>query len=78
MFHTARAQEHSEQQLAQCRERLVARTEQLLMIDAASTVTFSGGVAQATVGGAAAEIAEELRRCNAWSVGDEGYMEHGA
>ena len=57
----ARAQERLELQLAQCRERLVSRTEQLLTLE---TMEEGGehADAQAAVSAAAAQIAQELRR----------------
>ena len=60
------AQEHSELQLTQCRERLVARTEQLLRLDAYDAPEAAGAGASAsgvpaTVAAAAAEVADELR-----------------
>ena len=57
----ARAQERLELQLAQCRERLVSRTEQLLTLE---TMEEGGehADAQVAVSAAAAQIAQELRR----------------
>ena len=54
-------QERLELQLAQCRERLVSRTEQLLTLE---TMEEGGehADAQAAVSAAAAQIAQELRR----------------
>ena len=54
-------QERLELQLAQCRERLVSRTEQLLTLE---TMEEEGehADAQAAVSAAAAQIAQELRR----------------